>query len=114
MLDQNITMFADGRDRAPNKSMARGQYFGNFSNVCGMTVSLSDLLSLAPESAGRIALAIRSNLGCQLSPRAIAQRIAFFEDPRYTHPPGRIAWAADIIPNNWCRFDTQCPQLDFG
>ncbi|KAF9952170.1 hypothetical protein BGZ65_005460 [Modicella reniformis] len=110
---ENIMMAADGRERAPQGNMS-GQYFGNFNTILSATVSRSDLLSLTCESASRVALAIRTALKLQLSPEAIADKISFFEDPQNTKPPGRIAWSADLILTNWCRFDLQGPKLDFG
>ncbi|KAF9350229.1 hypothetical protein BGX26_011557 [Mortierella sp. AD094] len=111
---EDIVMAADGRDRSPQGTMSRGQYFGNFNPLVSATVSRSDLLSLTCESASRVALAFRNALNHQLSPEAIAYKISFFEDPRNTKPPGRIAWSADVILTNWCRFDLQGPKLDFG
>lgn len=108
-----IAMAADGRDRSPQGNMSK-QYFGNFNTLWAATTSRSDLLSPTCESAARVALAIRSNLSTQLSPEAIANKISFFEAPQYNIPPGRIAWSADIILTNWCRFDLQGPKLDFG
>ncbi|UJR34450.1 hypothetical protein I4U23_021857 [Adineta vaga] len=111
---EEIAMAANGRDRAPQGNMSNGQYFGNFNTLWSATISRSDLLSLTCESASRVALGIRNSLNLQLSPEAIARKIAFFEDPQNIKPPGRIAWSADIILTNWCRFDLQGPKLDFG
>ncbi|KAF9280915.1 hypothetical protein BGZ68_006941 [Mortierella alpina] len=109
-----VAMAADGRNRAPQGNMVNGRYFGNFNTICSTTVSRSDLLSLSCDAASRVALAVRGALKLQLSPEALARKIAFFEDPQNTKPSGRIVWAADIILTNWCRFDLQGPKLDFG
>ena len=44
------------------------------------------------------------------------RRFPFMEAPQNTQPPGpsRIAWTADVIMTNWCRFDLQGPKLDLG
>ncbi|CAO3593807.1 unnamed protein product [Absidia cylindrospora] len=110
-----IAMAADGRDRAPNRDMANGHYFGNFNPLWSAATSRSDLSTATCEAGVRVALAIRTALEKQLSPKAIANKIAFFEQPELTHPrPGRISWAADIILTNWCRFDLQGPAMDLG
>ncbi|KAF7722036.1 hypothetical protein EC973_003758 [Apophysomyces ossiformis] len=106
---ETIAMAADGRERAPEGNMTHGRYFGNFNPLCSSTVSRSDLLSLHCDAASRVALAIRNALNLQLSPKALAHKISFFEDPRNTQPSGRITWSADIILTNWCRFDLQGP-----
>ncbi|CAF1565557.1 unnamed protein product [Adineta ricciae] len=109
-----IAMAADGRERAPQRNMIDGQYFGNFNTLWSATISRSDLSSLTCEAASHVALAIRNTLKVQLSPEAIAHKISFFEDPQNNKPIGRITWSADIILTNWCRFDLQGPKLDFG
>ncbi|KAF9912009.1 hypothetical protein EC991_001456 [Linnemannia zychae] len=111
---ESIAMAADGRDRAPKGDMSGGRYLGNFNNLWSLTVPRSDLLSPTPEAAGRIALAIRSELEIQLSSESVAKRVAFFDDPSIRDPPGRIAWSADVILTNWCRFDLKGPRLAFG
>ncbi|KAF9349651.1 hypothetical protein BGX34_001673 [Mortierella sp. NVP85] len=111
---ESIAMAADGRERAPQGNMAGGRYFGNFNTLLGVTASRSDLLSPTRESASRVALAIRTALNLQLTPKAIADKISFFEAPENTTPPGRIVFSADVILTNWCRFDLQSPKLDFG
>lgn len=110
---EKFAMAADGRDRAPKGDMS-GKYFGNFNNLPGVIVTRSDLLSFTKEAASRVAVAIRQGILDQLSPLAIAKRIAFFEAPEVNTPPGRIAFTADVILTNWCRFDLQGPKLDFG
>ncbi|KAF9083424.1 hypothetical protein BGX29_003151 [Mortierella sp. GBA35] len=112
--EESIAMAADGRDRAPGKDMSGGRYLGNFNNLWAVTVSRTDLSTPTSESAGRIALAIRKNLGIQLSSEAVAKRIAFFEQAEVKSSLGRVGWAADVILTNWCTFDLQGPKLDFG
>lgn len=102
---EKIAMAADGRDRCPEQTMAGGKYFGNFNNLWSVSIARTDLVTPTPEASGRVALAIRQGLQAALAPKAVADRIAFFENPRNTHPPGRIYWSADIILTNWCRFD---------
>ena len=113
---ETFAMAADGRDRAPQGNMSDGRYFGNFNPLFNTVVSRSDLLSLTCESASRVALAVRNAVNQQLSPEAIAHKISFMEAPQNTQPPGpsRIAWTADVIMTNWCRFDLQGPKLDLG
>ncbi|TPX64611.1 hypothetical protein SpCBS45565_g05780 [Spizellomyces sp. 'palustris'] len=111
---EKLIMAADGRERSPQRNMVGGRYFGNFNPLFTTTVSRSDLLSLTCESASRVALDIRNALTLQLSPEAIAHKITFYEAPENTTPPSRIAWTADMIMTNWCRFDLQGPKLDFG
>jgi Transferase family len=111
---ENVAMAADGRERSARGKMSGGQYFGNFNNLWSAGISRSDLLSPTPEATSRVALAIRSGLNIHLSPDAIANRIAFFEDPKNSQPLGHIDWAADIILTNWCRFDLQGLTFDFG
>ncbi|KAK7033659.1 hypothetical protein VNI00_012659 [Paramarasmius palmivorus] len=103
---------ADGRERAPNGSMANGQYFGNFNPLFGTYASRDDLLSPENAPGSRVALAVRQALNAQLSPEALAEKIAFFE----AVPPesGRIVWTADVILTNWSRNDLGGPKLDFG
>ncbi|KAF9119893.1 hypothetical protein BGW39_011841 [Mortierella sp. 14UC] len=101
---ESIVMSADGRLRAPKGDMEGGKYLGNFNNLWGLAVSRADLLSPTPEAASRIALAIRTDLELQLSSESVAKRIAFFEVPTNTSA-GRVAWTADIVITNWCRFD---------
>ncbi|KAF9912010.1 hypothetical protein EC991_001457 [Linnemannia zychae] len=110
---ESIVMSADGRIRAPNGDMEGGKYLGSFNNLWGLDVSGSDLLSPTPETAGRIALTIRTNLELQLSAELIAKRIAFFEYPTSTLP-GRVGWTADITLTNWCQFDLNGPKMAFG
>lgn len=109
-----IAMAADGRERAPRGDMAGGHYLGNFNNLWSLTVPRADLLSPTTESAGRVALAIRTNLEVQLSPESVAKRVAFFDNPEIRNPPGRVGWAADIVLTNWSRFDLKGPKLRFG
>lgn len=111
---ETLAVAADGRDRSPQGNMAGGQYLGNFNTLFFPTVSRSDLLSVTLESASHVALDIRNALNLQLAPEAIAHKIAFFEAPQNARPPGRIAWTADVIMTNWCRFDLQGPKLNFG
>jgi len=110
---ETFMMAADGRERSPGGNMLDGQYFGNFNPLFETVVQRSDLLSLSNEAGSRVALAIRNALSTQLSPEAIADKCAFMEDPRNSQPP-RIAWTADVIGTNWCRFDLQGPKLNFG
>ncbi|KAI8884072.1 hypothetical protein K501DRAFT_218388 [Backusella circina FSU 941] len=109
--NEKIAMAADGRERATNGTM---KYLGNFNCLWSLDASREDLLSPTSESGGRIALAIRKGLQCELSPEAIANKIAFFESPQNMQPPGRVAWSADLILTNWSRFDLQGASLDFG
>ncbi|KAG0049993.1 hypothetical protein BGZ83_005200 [Gryganskiella cystojenkinii] len=111
---ESIAMAADGRERSPKRDMAGGHYFGNFNNLWSLTVSREDLNTATGEAAGRVALAIRSGLDTQLSAEAVAKRVAFFDQPEINHPPGRVAWSADVILTNWCRFDLKGPKLDMG
>ncbi|KIL66997.1 hypothetical protein M378DRAFT_159947 [Amanita muscaria Koide BX008] len=108
---ETLMMAADGRGRSPQGKML---YFGNFNPLFYTIASRSDLLSLTYESASRVALEIRNALNLQISPEAIADKISFYEDPKNAKPPGRITWSGDVIMTNWCRFDLQCPKLDFG
>ncbi|KAI9487828.1 MAG: transferase [Benjaminiella poitrasii] len=111
---ETVAMAADGRERSPHKRMSNGQYFGNFNTLWGTTISRSDLLSPTCESASRVALTIRQALNSQLSSEAVASKISFFENPQNNKPFGYITWSADIILTNWCRFDLQGPEYDFG
>ncbi|CAF4198918.1 unnamed protein product [Adineta steineri] len=111
---ETFAMAADGRDRAPQRNMSGGRYFGNFNALFNAAISRSDLLSLTCESASHVALAVRNAVNLQLSPEAIANRILFMEAPENIKPPGRITWTADVIMTNWCRFDLQGPKLDLG
>jgi hypothetical protein len=111
---ESIAMAADGRERAPKGDMSGGHYLGNFNNLWSLIVSRADLLSPTLEAAGRVALAIRSNLEIQLSAESVAKRVAFFDDPAVSNPPGRVGWSADIILTNWSRFDLKGPKLAFG
>jgi hypothetical protein len=111
---ETIALAGDGRERSPEKKMVGGRYFGNFNNLWSATVSRADLLSPTCESGSRLAVSIRNSLDAALSPEAIAKRIAFFDNPQNTQPPGRIVWSADLISTNWCQFDLQGPKLDFG
>ncbi|KAF9913891.1 hypothetical protein BX616_009379 [Lobosporangium transversale] len=108
-----VAMAANGRERAPQRNMSK-QYFGNFNTLWGTTISRPDLLSPTFEAASRVAVAIRTALNVQLSPEAIANKIAFFEDPKNSKLPNRIVWKGDIILTNWCQFDLKGPKLDFG
>jgi hypothetical protein len=110
---ETIAMAADGRERATNGTM-KGKYLGNFNCLWSLDASRDDLLSPTSESGGRVALAVRKGLQRELSPEAIANKIAFFESPQNMQPPGRVAWSADLILTNWSRFDLQGPSLDFG
>ncbi|GAN04084.1 bahd family acyltransferase [Mucor ambiguus] len=111
---EQVAMAADGRDRAPKNDMAGGHYFGNFNPLWNANISRSDLLDATPESASRVALAIRTALTKELSPEAIGYKISFLEDPTNQQPPGRISWSADLILTNWCKNDIKGPKLDFG
>lgn len=111
---ESIAMAADGRDRAPKGDMSGGHYLGNFNNLWSLTVPRSDLYTPTPESSGRVALAIRSNLEIQLSAESVAKRVAFFDNPAVCYPPGLVGWASDIVLTNWCRFDLKGPKLRFG
>lgn len=104
---ERIAMAADGRDRCPEHTMAGGKYFGNFNNLWSVSIPRTDLLTSTREASGRVALAVRQGLQAALAPKAVADRIAFFEN----HPPGRISWSADIILTNWCRFDLKGPEF---
>lgn len=104
---EKIAMAADGRDRCPERTMAGGKYFGNFNNLWSVSIPRTDLLTSTREASGRVALAVRQGLQAALAPKAVADRIAFFEN----HPPGRISWSADIILTNWCRFDLKGPEF---
>ncbi|KAF9913892.1 hypothetical protein BX616_009380, partial [Lobosporangium transversale] len=110
---EHLAMVANVRERAPQKNMSK-QYFGNFYILWDVTIPRSDLLSPTCEAASRIAVAIRTALNVQLSSEAIANEIAFFEDPRNTKLPNRIVWKSDIVLTNWCQFDLKGPKLDFG
>ncbi|KAK9764645.1 hypothetical protein K7432_007687 [Basidiobolus ranarum] len=111
---ETIAMAADGRERSPNQNMTGGQYFGNFNCLFMTTVPRADLLSSDAKSASRVAHAIRSSLNEQLSTEAIANRIRFMEAPEHIIPPGRIFWTADLAFTNWCRFDLEGEDMDFG
>lgn len=108
---ETIAMAADGRERSPNKNMTGGRYFGNFNILFMTSVSRTDLLSSDAKSASRVALAIRTSLNKQLSSEAIADRIQFMEAPEHA---GRIIWNAGVAFTNWCRFDLQGEDMDFG
>lgn len=108
---EKIAMAADGRDRCPDRTMAGGKYFGNFNNLWSVSIPRTDLLTPTSEASGRVALAVRQGLQAALAPKAVADRIAFFENPTNTHPAGRIVWSADIILTNWCRFDLKGPEF---
>lgn len=100
-----LAMAADGRSRAPEGNMM-GRYFGNFNNLPSVTFSRTDLLSTTHACRSTVALAIREGISEQLSPQAIANRIQFYE----TVSPKLIAFNADIILTNWCRFDLEGPE----
>lgn len=104
-LTEVISMAADGRERDPEGVMADGQYFGNFNAFLSGDVSRLDLLTPTSEAASRVALAMRDTLNLELSPKAVASKISFFEDPKNMQPPGRITWTADIVLTNWTKFD---------
>ncbi|KAI8060973.1 transferase [Gongronella butleri] len=108
-----VAMAADGRERAPRGDMANGRYFGNFNNLWSIPVSRADLASPTPAASSRVAVAVRKGIDQHLSPQAVANRVAFFDDPDNL-APGRVSWAADIILTNWCKFDLEGPKLDFG
>ncbi|KAI9494545.1 transferase [Zychaea mexicana] len=108
---ESVAMAADGRDRAPHGNMAGGHYFGNFNHLWSATLARADLLTATPKAGSRVALAIRNELKVQLSPDAIANRVALFEN---TNPRKRITWTADVILSNWCRFDLQGASFDMG
>lgn len=110
---ERIAMAANGRERAPNKDMTHRQYFGNFNCLWSLDVSRTDLLN-NEEGGSHVALAMRQNLQVQLSPKSIAQKIAFFEKAQNEGDLNKLFWAADIILTNWCLFDLQGPALDFG
>eukprot|EP01133_Synstelium_polycarpum_P006107 gene6107-7074_t len=109
-----VAMAADGRFRAPLGNMGNGQYFGNFYNLIGSALPRADLLSPTIEAAASIALAIRNDVNNLLSPKAIANRIEFFNQPENNQAPNRVAWTSDIIISNWCMFDIKGPQFDCG
>ncbi|KAI8147293.1 hypothetical protein BJV82DRAFT_595003 [Fennellomyces sp. T-0311] len=111
---ERVAMAADGRYRAPEETMANGQYFGNFNNLWSADISRADLLSPTSEAGSSVAVAIRNGLKDALSAESIANRIAFFEAPESNEPPSRIIWGADVILTNWCRFDLQGPSFDLG
>ncbi|KAF9155552.1 hypothetical protein BG015_009425 [Linnemannia schmuckeri] len=111
---ESIAMAADGRERAPKGDMSGGRYLGNFNNLWSLTVPRSDLSTPTTEAAGRVALAIRTNLDVQLSAESVAKRVAFFDNPENRSPPGRVGWRADVVLTNWCRFDLKGPKLQFG
>lgn len=110
---ERVAMAANGRERAPsNKDMTHRQYFGNFNCLWSLDVSRTDLLN--NNSGADVALAIRQHLQVNLSPKSIAQKIAFFEKAQREGDLNKLFWAADIILTNWCLFDLQGPKLDFG
>jgi hypothetical protein len=111
---ETIGTAADGRERSPNENMVRGRYFGNFNLLFFTTVPRSDLLSTDVKSASHVALALRTSLNKQLSYKAIADRIQFMEAPENGKPHGRIVWSADVVFTNWCHFDLQGDDMDFG
>eukprot|EP01126_Amoeba_proteus_P001860 TRINITY_DN10580_c0_g1_i2.p1 TRINITY_DN10580_c0_g1~~TRINITY_DN10580_c0_g1_i2.p1 ORF type:complete len:471 (-),score=86.20 TRINITY_DN10580_c0_g1_i2:418-1830(-) len=111
---ETLAMAADGRDRSPQGNMLNRQYFGNFNVLPIITVPRSDLLSLTFSSSSRVALQIRNALKVQLSSEAITEKISFMEDLKNVKPPGHIAWTADVVLTNWCRFDLQGTKFDFG
>ncbi|KAF9913890.1 hypothetical protein BX616_009378 [Lobosporangium transversale] len=110
---EQVAMAANGRERAPQGNMSK-QYFGNFNTLWSAAVSRPDLLSPTFEAASRVAVAIRTALNVQLSAEAIANKIAFFEDPKNSKLPNRIVWVADMVLTSWCQFDLKGPKLDFG
>ncbi|KAI9266054.1 transferase [Sporodiniella umbellata] len=111
---ESIAMAANGRERAPSKNMTNGQYFGNFNTLWSTSVSRNDLLSIENTSGSLIASNIRQNLNTHLSPKSIAQKIAFFDKAQQDSALNNVFWAADMIITNWCSFDLQGPKLDFG
>jgi hypothetical protein len=108
---ETIGIAADGRERSPNMNMVGGRYFGNFNILFMTTVSRADLLSPDAKSASRVALAIRTSLNEQLTSEGIAKRIQFLEVPEHA---GRVIWSAGVALTNWCRFDMQGDDMDFG
>jgi hypothetical protein len=112
---EKAAMAADGRDRAPKGDMANGRYLGNFNLLFNVSVPRADLISTSNEASTRVALRIRRAIQEQVgAPEAVAHKIAFFEAPENTIPPGRIVWSSDVIMTNWCAFDLQGPKLDLG
>lgn len=108
---ETIAMAADGRERSPNKNMIDGRYLGNFNILFLTTVPRADLLSPDAKSASRVAQTIRTSLNEQLSPQAIADRLQFMEVPEHA---GRIIWNASVAFTNWCRFDLEGEDMNFG
>ena len=111
---ETVAMAANGRERTPDKSVPEGSYFGNFNLLWSIDVSRDDLSTPDQKAGSRIASHIRKNLNIYLSPKAIAQKIAFFEKAQREGALNNIFWAADIILTNWCHFDLESPSLDFG
>lgn len=111
--NENLTMAADGRDRAPRGDM-QGSYFGNFNLPTTVSVLRDDLMLPTPEASARVALGIRQAIRDQLNPKAIAHKISFCEAPENTKLLGRIISSGDVIMTNWCRFDLAGPNVDFG
>ncbi|KAF8943098.1 hypothetical protein BGZ47_005811 [Haplosporangium gracile] len=71
---ESIAIAADGRERAPKGNMSEGRYLGNFNNLWGLTVPLSDLSTPTTEATGRAALAIRTHHKVQISAESVAKR----------------------------------------
>ncbi|TCD71533.1 hypothetical protein EIP91_008914 [Steccherinum ochraceum] len=111
---ETLGMAADGRDRSPNKNMAGGRYFGNFNMLPLITVPRAELLSTEVDAAARVAHTIRENIHTQISSQAIADRLRFMEAPENAIPGDRIKWAADMSYTNWCAFDLEGEDMDFG
>jgi hypothetical protein len=111
---ETVVLASNSRIRSPLETMHNGKYFGNFGTGCATKISSSDLLSATPEAASRAALKFRKDLNAELSPKTIAKKIVFFEDPRFTEPRGRITGILDIVLTSWCQFDLKGPKLDFG
>ncbi|KAI9499139.1 transferase [Zychaea mexicana] len=110
---ESIMVPGDGRFRIPPGN-TEGSYFGNLNINCNYTVTRADLLSPTLEAARRVALAIRDQLECQLSTEAIANQLAFFENRKTSKSSERISTTADVFLSNWCCFDLQGPNYDFG
>ena len=114
---ETILCAADGRERDPHGKMPKGKYFGNFNPLFSCTAPHLDLLEEGSEGGAitRVALQIRTAVKEQLSPEALAAKLAFFENPQNLEPGGRIALGvADFIMTNWCHIDLKGPKLDFG
>jgi hypothetical protein len=104
---RTLIQAADARSSSLELSENPTDYFGNFNTLFCASASLSDLLSLSPESSSRVSLQVRKALNEQLSPQAIIDKLAFLEN----NDSSQISLKADAIGANWCKFDLD---LDFG